>query len=610
MKRFVFVLSQLLATTAWSQDLMPLPPTIQLAPVPEFNFQPEFDMPERTVLPEVPDSGTYPGGLVDPFIYLSPLCDDGQGFGQPQTRPEIERAFAGAAAFFSYHCPLFEEAAAALMSAPPGTETPLLPEITAFGGFASLTQELALLALHIEIGADPTPRLARAAEITRIRLLGDDVEALPGVTLSVASAGTPTGQPLALPLPDGFRARHAELMRATVTASTQAEVDSLRFSTRGAEVRIVGPEGCTLASCVVPVMGGQASVTYEFEEPLPDHTTLEQWADLTIHVEAWHEGTWQEAASERTSLQFARCNAALTEELTHATLYAEIRDRLFALTLPIEGMTGQRLTDDPQYPSSPDFGPDPEFHPGDIDDLQPDPRTATLAAHLDEVAEMRGLDLYLAANSDMTGGLHEAIGGIDDFRGMTRCSQPEREAAIARIEDQLTIVRRNLDLWELRHLSAESGAYNWRLRYERGMNWFDATRMTEGEPLDPTLMAYLTEVGVDSSVFRAQRSLVGIIRVALNYTVGPETAGEVMGPAAIFTAIRETIRVGEALMDLETLFDLRAEMREALGWMEMEAYFRILVARYQLAEEDLVLARDRLQEHWRRNCICWQPPAG
>jgi hypothetical protein len=104
--------------------------------------------------------------------------------------------------------------------------------------------------------------------------------------------------------------------------------------------------------------------------------------------------------------------------------------------------------------------------------------------------------------------------------------------------------------------------------------------------------------------------LVGIIRVALNYTVGPETAGEVMGPAAIFTAIRETIRVGEALMDLETLFDLRAEMREALGWMEMEAYFRILVARYQLAEEDLVLARDRLQEHWRRNCICWQPPAG
>jgi hypothetical protein len=597
MRLILLVLLQALASAAWSQELEEFDPNR--------GFEWTFDMPPRAQLPTVPDSGVITTWGTNPFYSWVLYC--GNGDEPSRLHKEYQDRGLGAADFYLYHCAVFEQAERTYADASYGSTVPLLSQQVSLEAFALLNEELAALSLQLSWGASEGQRLVRASEIFQYRLVESHIDTRPLLTLRYTSAGPDTDLALALPFPEGYEAQTAELRRTTFTATVREDAETVRFIASGANVRVIDPEICMPAECFVPVANQEASITYEFLEFSPQYRELKNWAELEVQASVWSDGEWRSPVTEFSTLLFARCKATLIREMSENSLFAEIRTRLFALTLAVEGMTGRRIAEGPQFANNPDFGDGAEYHPGDVDDLESDPQTASLTALLDEVAQGRAVDAYLAANANMTGGLHEAIAGIDDYRGLTTCDGPDAEAALARITNQLVPVQRHLAEWEQRHFIAEAGAYRWQTRFERGMAWFDHTHSTAGAAIDPAIASAMLNAGVDAGFFLANRTLVEVVRSALNKRLGPENAGLILSPLAIYAAISETLRVGEALMDIETLFDLRAEMQEALSWMEMEAYFRIMVGRYEQAETDLILARDRLQDVRRRNCICWQP---
>ncbi len=594
--------------TAYAQ-LVPVEPTFEFGPAlpPVHNL--DFPLPPRTTVPIFDINGTYTGGGNSPFTQIVSLCR-GTLPGQEVERERLHQQIPGADDFFAYHCALFSDAEARHSAALPGDTVLLLAQQQASLVFSALILETQLILNQMQAGGGaPEPRNERLAEIMRIRLLGEEVPRRPSLTLTHLPAGTPDGRPVDVPMSATIEAATQAFRRTRFTADVDDGVEAVRFSAAGAEVRVVEPVGCGAEDCVVPVSGGNTWITYEFLDPHVATRDLLIPVTLEVAASALFEGTWLEPVLDATSFDFAMCSRHFADDLSTSSVVADVRPRLFDATLSVPDLPGRRLTEGPEYASSPNSDWSSVLHPGDIDDLAPDPRTQSFAEALDEVVEGRATDTYLAARSDATGGLHDAIAAIDSYRGQTRCFQSESSFALAEMDAELATLEAGLARWEARFVSAESGAYTWRLRVEHGLALFDAGRPNEPVHTHPSVLAALVNLGIDNQVFLATNGIGAVFGHFLTEAAGAATAGKMLIPVAVYSAITETVRVVDAIANLETLFDLRSEIDEALGWAEMTAYFRIMRDRYREAHRDLLVARNRLEEIRLRDCICWQQPA-
>ncbi|MCB1397944.1 MAG: hypothetical protein H6898_03920 [Rhodobacter sp.] len=419
-----------------------------------------------------------------------------------------------------------------------------------------------------------------------------------GLHLVLNWTDLPNGEALDVPFPPGQEALNAHLRRLDVRLEGADMPEH-------AQLRIEGPLEPRILSSDGPCSGGGpilCTLTYPYSVTLEMPGLTLPIADepdtaLRLTALAPEGGGWTEQDHATWAVPYRPCSEILRRRLrglqgpptSLGTLEQAITDQ----ALPVPELPGTRLFPGPRFTPSPPVGTPSRVMTEDGDAL-------IMRRAIDDLALSRGLDAYLGASPDATGGLHRVAGSLRRMATAQQCDDPQTRGWSQAVRQGLDDLRRGMDRTLALRRDAHAGRSAWETRIRIALRSFEDTRASTPAPSDQTPTETATGVLRPVAVSTLNNMLIV-------FFAGPDAKTLLSQPMSLVSALRNHLRAGAALFDLATLADLQQDTEEFMAWLEAEAYAIGMMRRYQRAIDATEQALTLLSEAERGSCTCWRP---